>query len=85
MQLWGKPQPKGAVAVFVLNNMPADAANVSATVSLTDLNYTHTAEVSTVLDVWGGKMLAPLPAGATNLHTAAIGAQDSVLLLISPT
>jgi hypothetical protein len=82
-QLWAKPQPGGAVAVFFLNNMPPGAANVSATVALAELNYTHTGP-SAVFDVWAGKPLPPLAAGATAIHTAAIGEQDSALLLVSP-
>jgi hypothetical protein len=83
VQLWAKPQPGGVVAVFVLNNMPPGAANISTTVSLAELNYTHTG-ASAVFDVWAGRALPSLAAGATAIETAPIGEQDSTFLLISP-
>lgn len=87
MQLWAKPQPNGAVAVFLLNNLPVGSSNVSATISLAELNFSHGTSAgasSSVFDVWAGKALPPLPAGSTELHTTAIGSHDSALLLITP-
>ena len=69
--------------MFFLNNMPPGTANVSTAVTLAELRHTHTGP-STVFDVWAGKPLPPLAAGATVIHTAAIGEQDSVFLLVSP-
>ena len=46
MQLWAKPQPGGAVALLVLNNLPLGSENISSTVSLTELNYTHPGPVN---------------------------------------
>ena len=85
MQLWAKPQPNGAVAVFLLNNLPVGSRNVSADVSLADLNFTHGSGGSSVFDVWAQMALPPLPPGARGLRAAPIGSFDSVLLLITPT
>jgi hypothetical protein len=87
MQLWAKPQPGGAVAVFILNNLPIGSSNISSVVTLAELNYTaaHAAAGgSEVLDVWSGEALPPLEAGATELHAAAIGSYSSTFLLITP-
>jgi hypothetical protein len=83
MQLWAKPQPGGAVALFVLNNLPAGSDNISSIVPLANLNYTHTGP-SEVFDVWAGAALPPLPAGTTTVPTSAINSYDSTFLLITP-
>jgi hypothetical protein len=83
MQLWAMPQPAGAVALFILNNLPTGSATISTVVSLAELNYTH-GGASDVFDVWSGVALPPLPAGSTELHTAAIDSYDSTFLLITP-
>jgi hypothetical protein len=60
------------------------AANVSTTVSLAELNYTHTG-ASTILDVWApDKPPRALAVGATMVDTGPIGEHDSTFLLISP-
>jgi hypothetical protein len=53
MQLWATPQPSGAVAFFVLNNLPTGAADIASIVSLANLNYTHIGP-SEVFEVWAG-------------------------------
>ena len=73
----------GAVAVFVLNNLPTGSTTVASTVLLAELNYSH-AGPSTVFDVWAGKALPSLLAGATEVPTPAIDSYDSTFLLITP-
>jgi len=76
LQLWAKPQLKGAVAAFVLNSDPSNAYTVD--IDLKSLNITSTV---TVRDIWQRKDLGTASGTFT---TDAIPGYDSRMYLFTP-
>ena len=76
-QVWCKPQPAGAVAVWVLNNSPH--SELSYSVALSELELRNDS-LFTVRDIWAGTSLAAI---SGRLH-GSVAPMDSHLLLLSP-
>lgn len=77
--LWAKPQPKGAVAVFLLNNHPTSRyANVE--VRLTEVGM-KAGQEATVRDVWRREGVGSSVDGIVKL---TVPARDSALVLLTP-
>eukprot|EP01047_Picozoa_sp_COSAG01_P090103 COSAG01_NODE_22026_length_875_cov_1.096649_2_plen_204_part_00 len=77
--LWAKPQPKGAVAVFLLNNHPTSRyANVE--VRLTEVGM-KAGQEATVRDVWRREDVGSSVDGIVKL---TVPARDSALVLLTP-
>jgi hypothetical protein len=78
MQVWIKPQPKGKLAVYVVNPTPhgTDVAVDFATLGLG-------AEVTGagVRDLWARKDLGDVKG---RLLTASVASMDSIFLLLTP-
>ena len=84
LQLWAKPQPLGATAVLVINDMALGTANASVTLNLTEIRHSHL-QSSRVLDIWDDTVVATIPAGQT-IFTApkTIAPHDSMFYLFEP-
>ena len=80
MQIWCKPQPGGAMAVFVLNSSPNQQLPYSLPLSELGLSIPTGATVS-VRDVWARANRAPI---TTALLEGLVPASDSHLLLLLP-
>jgi len=76
LQLWGKPQLKGAWGTLLLNNDPVTAYTVDIDLSL----YNFTGKV-TVRDIWNRKDLGTFQ---TTFTTDSVASHDSRLYLITP-
>jgi len=76
LQLWGKPQPQGAVATLLINNDVANAYTVDISFSL--LNITGKA---TVRDIWNRKDLGTFQ---TTFTTDSVAGHDSRFYLFTP-
>lgn len=79
IQLWAKPQPRGALAVFLLSNQDVTATNASVVVDLVhDLNMTGPV---TIRDVWNHQDLGT---HSGTFATDAFGYHDSRFYVVSP-
>ena len=76
-QVWCKPQPGGAVAVWVLNNSPQ---KLSYSVALSEFELREGSSLFMVRDIWAGAALAPI---SERLH-GSVAPMDSQFLLLSP-
>lgn len=79
--IYAKPQPRGAVAVLVINTR-SDAVD-KVPVDFADVHLAAGAKGVEVLDIWD-HTTSTLPAGATRLVTDAIVSHDSRFYLLSP-
>ena len=77
-QVWCKPQPAGAVAVWVLNNSPHSELPYSVALSELELRESS---LFMVRDIWAGTSLVPII--SERLH-GTVAPMDSHLLLLSP-
>ena len=77
-QIWAKPQPDGAVAVFVLNAAAHD--DIEVTINFADVGLAPDATVN-VRDVWAR---ADVGQARGKYSPPPIGAHDSALLMLSP-
>ena len=77
--LWAKPQPKGAVAVFLLNNHPTNKYT-DVEISLAEVGVLGSGEV-TVRDVWGRSDAGKSVGGTVKL---TVPPRDSALVLLTP-
>ena len=75
-QVWCKPQPGGAVAVWVLNNSPQE---LPYSVALSKLELRESS-LFMVRDIWAGAALAPI---SERLH-GSVAPMDSHFFLLSP-
>ena len=80
LQIWAKPQPKGATAVLVLNNNLA--TNTTVPFNFADVGYAH-AGATTLLNIWSGKTVT-LAAGTTQFSTDSFGQHDCRFYLLTP-
>lgn len=81
-QIFAKPQPDGAMAVFFLNSLPSSADfQVDLRRDLGLDNRTATAYA--VRDIWEHQDLASIPSGGV-LSAAAVPSRDSRLFLLTP-
>lgn len=78
LQIWAKQQPKGAMAVLVLNS---DDASVNHTVSVDFRSLNLTASSYNVRDIWLQRDLNPAKA---QLNTDPIPGHDSRFYLLTP-
>ena len=78
VQVWIKPQPKGTLAVYVLNPTP-NATDVA--VDLATLGLGPGVTGARVRDLWARKDLGDAKGG---LLTASVPSMDSVFLLLTP-
>eukprot|EP01051_Picozoa_sp_SAG22_P002154 SAG22_NODE_94_length_20824_cov_230.693718_15_plen_545_part_00 len=87
LQMWAKPQPAGATAVLVLNDMVLGEANVTATFTLEEVRFAAAPKGAKVLDIWSqppGAVVGELAAWAKSFTTKPFGPHDSVFLLLEP-
>ena len=81
LQMWAKPQPKGATAVLIINDSPH---NASAAINMSSIRHAHAAAaVTEVLDIWTGKTVGTVGAGGS-FATPSFGSHDSVFYLFYP-
>ena len=79
VQLWAKPQPEGALAVFLLSNQDTSAPNTTITIDVAqELNMTGAVSVR---DLWSRTNLGSHTGFFT---TDAFGGHDSRFYLFSP-
>ena len=78
VQIWAKPQPDGAVAVFVLNAAAHD--DIKVKIQFADVGLAPDATVN-VRDVWAR---ADVGQAKGEYSPPPIGAHDSALLMLSP-
>eukprot|EP01047_Picozoa_sp_COSAG01_P068476 COSAG01_NODE_9906_length_2304_cov_2.481633_1_plen_350_part_00 len=84
MQMWAKPQPAGATAVLVINNMAPGTPNVSVTINLTAVRHGHVG-ASSVFDIWSQEVIGAVPAGTTTFDApSSISSHDSLFYLFEP-
>jgi len=80
VQVWVKPQPKGALAVYVVNPV-ANSTNADVEVSFADLGLPQSAATATVRDIWSRSDLAT---ATGSVLKASVPAMDSVFYLLTP-
>lgn len=81
IQIWAKPQPKGATAVLVINSASNTCSGVD--IDFGAVRFIPGAAAATVKDIWNGTSAA-LKAGASGFSTDAIKSHDSRFYLFSP-
>ena len=79
MQIWAKPQPEGAVAVFVVN-ADASSSSLDFAISLSELGIQPGITRVMVRDIWNQRDLDI----ATDELTGRVQARDSVFFLLTP-
>ena len=80
LMLWAKPQPGGAVAVFLLNNHPTNTyAEVEFTAN--EVGVQGKGEV-TIRDVWKQEDVGK---SANGRVTLSLPPRDSALVMLTPT
>ena len=78
MQIWAKPQPGGAAAIFVVN-ADASSSSLDFAISLSELGMVGVTSAQ-VRDIWNHRDLDV----AIDQVTGSVTARDSIFLLISP-
>lgn len=79
VQLWTKPQPNGAMAVFFISSQDSTGKNSSYTVTFKELNITTSS--ASVRDIWQHKDLGVFQ---NQFTTDVFGGLDSRFYLVSP-
>jgi hypothetical protein len=59
--MWAKPQPAGATAVLVINNLPTGTFNETATFSMEEVRFDAT-KGAKVFDIWSQAVVGEIPA-----------------------
>jgi hypothetical protein len=80
LQLWAKPQPKGAVAVHLINNHQSNTYT-DVEVSLAEIGIEKSAIAASARDIWARKSLPDVKGGVLKL---TVGPRDSAFVLLTP-
>ncbi len=59
--MWAKPQPAGATAVLVINNLPTGTFNETATFSMEEVRF-DAIKGAKVFDIWSQAVVGEIPA-----------------------
>jgi hypothetical protein len=79
LQLWAKPQPKGAVAVYVINNHQSNTyTNIEVALAAVGVKSAS----ATARDIWAREDLPAVKGGVLKLET--LWPRDSAFVLLTP-
>ena len=84
-QVWSKPQPAGALAVYFLNalerTMPSFEVDLAKDLGISPATIQKGFQVR---DIWNHRDLTQIPPGSQKLSVQGVTARDSVFLLLKP-